>query len=1032
MSLGALPRLSGAARRALVGCGVLAALGGVALVAQAWALATVVAKVMAGAPIGGPLGVLAGAVLARAMLGWATQVVAARAAAGVKEELRARLLDHALALGPEWTVPRGAALTVLATRGLDALDAYFTVYLPALVNAAVLPLGIGAVLFVADWPSAVVVAVTLPLVPLFAVLVGLRTRDRVREAAASEQRAAAHLRELVRALPVLRAFRRADAQAETIRRISDAHRRSTMATLRVAFASALVLELVATLSVALVAVLVGVRLIGGDLSLTVGLFVLVLAPECYLPLRAAGAAHHASEAGVAAVDEVATLTQSPTPRARCSPHPVPGASRLASLPAGYDGMGDVDLACGQLGVMGELRVADLRVARGTGFAPDGVSFTARPGETVHLDSPSGSGKSTTFAALLGFVAPTAGSIRIDGTELSEVDIEAWRARVAWVPQNPRFTGGTVAAELGGDHRELAERLNLTHLLDRPVDQLSTGERQRVAVARALLRDADFLLLDEPTAHQDPANAALVHAAIGHTGAAVVLASHRDPEPAAEPVAPRRATTSDLEAPRRLPLRTLLTPRLLAGAALGAAALVAGIALTATSAWLIAKAATQPPILTLSVVVVGVRAFGLARAGLRYAERLVTHDAAFRAAADQRVRAWGTADVQRLTTDIDTVRDLTPRVLLPPMVAALVCVAAVTVQLAILPAAGLTLVIAVAAAGLGAPAVALALDRRATRALAAGRRRVAAEVHILLDAAADLIAFGAHHARRAALAAMDADLAAKARRQAWSAGAASAVTTLAMGAATVAGVWLAAGAVDPLLVPVLALVPLALTETLATLPTATQHLAPLRAAHTAFPERRDVPDGAFHGTTRLRGVDVRWPGAAAPTLRDVSLEVPSGTHLAVTGPSGAGKSTLLALLRGELPAEGGTATLPARVAWCPQEPSLAATSLRENLRVADPAATDDQLREALRQAEIGDWADRLDADPTTASGGEAQRLALARALLADADLLLLDEPTAHLDPPTARKVLANLSGRTVVHVTHRAEEAAAADVVLELA
>ena len=1040
MSLGALPRLSGTARRALAGCAVLAAFGGVALVAQAWALATVVAKVVAGAPIGGPLGVLAGAVLARAVLGWATQVVAARAAAGTKEELRARLLDRALALGPEWTVPRGAALTVLATRGLDALDAYFTVYLPALVNAAVLPLGIGAVLVVADWPSAVVVAVTLPLVPVFAVLVGLRTRDRVTEAAASEQRAAAHLRELVRALPVLTAFRRADAQAETIRRISDSHRRSTMATLRVAFASALVLELVATLSVALVAVLVGVRLIGGDLSLTVGLFVLVLAPECYLPLRAAGAAHHASEAGLAAVDEVAALptlpTEPPPPRGRCNPHPIPGASRLASLPVPPGGLGDVDLACGQLGVVGELRVTDLKVARGKGFAPDGVTFTARPGEVVRLDSPSGTGKSTTFAALLGFVAPTEGSIRVGDTDLSEVEIEAWRERVAWVPQSPKFTGGTVAAELGGDHRELAERLNLTHLLDRPVDQLSTGERQRVAVARALLRDADFLLLDEPTAHQDPANAARVHAAIANTTAAVVLASHRDPEPATEPVTPRRATTTGLDEPRRLPLRTLLTPRLLAGAALGAAALVAGIALTATSAWLIAKAATQPPILTLSVAVVGVRAFGLARAGLRYAERLVTHDAAFRAAADQRVRAWGTADVQRLTTDIDTVRDLTPRVLLPPLVAALVCVAAVTVQLAILPAAGLALVIAVAAAGLGAPAVALALDRRATRALAAGRRRVAAEVHTLLDAAPDLIAFGAHHARRAALAAMDADLAAKARRQAWSAGAASAVSTLAMGAATVAGGWLAAGVVDPLLVPVLALVPLALTETLAPLPIAAQHIAPLRAAHTTGPERRvrDVqrPQRAFHGTTTLRGVDVRWPGAGEPTLRDLTLDIARGTHLAVTGPSGAGKSTLLALLRGALPAEGGTATLPPRVAWCPQEPSLVATTLRENLRVADPAATDDQLCEALRQAEIGHWADRLDADPTTASGGEAQRLALARALLADADLLLLDEPTAHLDPPTARKILANLSGRTVVHVTHRPEEAAAADAVLELA
>jgi len=1025
-----LRALSGAARRALVGCAVLAALGGVALVAQAWGLATVVAKVMAGAPIGGPLGVLAGAVLARAALGWATQVVAARAAAGAKEELRARLLDRALALGPEWTVPRSAELTVLATRGLDALDAYCTVYLPALVNAAVLPVGIGAVLLVADWPSAVVVAVTLPLVPLFAVLVGLRTRERVTAAAASEQRTAAHLRELVRALPVLTAFRRADAQAATIRRISESHRRSTMATLRVAFASALVLELVATLSVALVAVLVGIRLIGGDLSLAVGLFVLVLAPECYLPLRAAGAAHHASEAGLAAVNEVAELPTPATSRALPNPHPIPGASRLASLPGVGDGSGTLILPVDNSVGCGQLRVIGLKVLRDNGFAPDGVTFTARAGAVVHLDSPSGAGKSTTFAALLGFVAPTEGRILVGDTDLSEVDIERWRERVAWVPQSPKFTGGTVAAELGDDHRDIAERLNLTHLLNQPVDQLSTGERQRVAVARALLRNADFLLLDEPTAHQDPANAARIHAAIGATGAAVVLASHRDPEPATEPVAPRHATTTDLDEPRRLPLRTLLTPRLLAGAALGAAALLAGVALTATSAWLIAKAATQPPILTLGVAVVGVRAFGLARAGLRYAERLVTHDAAFRTAADQRVMVWRSGDVQRLTTDVDTVRDLTPRVLLPPVVAALVCVAAVAVQLAIQPAAGLTLVIAVAAAGLGAPAVALALDRRATSALAAGRRRVAAGVLTLFDAAPDLIAFGKHHTHRAALASADADLAARARRQAWSAGAATAVITLATGAATVVSLWFAAGVVDPLLVPVLALVPLALAETLAALPPAALHLAPLRAAntHRPAPPKRAAPVG----DVALRHVDVRWPGAHEPTLRGVTIDVPRGTHLAVTGPSGAGKSTLLALLRGALPAEGGDATLPARVAWCPQEPSLVATTLRENLRVADPTATDDQLREALRQAEIGHWADRLDTDPTTASGGEAQRLALARALLADADLLLLDEPTAHLDPPTARKVLANLSGRTVVHVTHRPEEAAAADAVLELA
>jgi ATP-binding cassette subfamily C protein CydCD len=178
------------------------------------------------------------------------------------------------------------------------------------------------------------------------------------------------------------------------------------------------------------------------------------------------------------------------------------------------------------------------------------------------------------------------------------------------------------------------------------------------------------------------------------------------------------------------------------------------------------------------------------------------------------------------------------------------------------------------------------------------------------------------------------------------------------------------------------------------------------------------------------VDIRWPGADAPTVRNVDLDVPPGAHVAVVGPSGAGKSTLVSFLAGLLPAERGTATVPT-TAWVPQEPHLVATTLRENLRIADPHATDDRLRDVLRQAALPDWADRLDDDPTTASGGEAQRIAIARALLADAELLLLDEPTAHFDAPTAARVLANLKGRTVVHVTHRPEEAAAADAVVEL-
>jgi thiol reductant ABC exporter CydD subunit/thiol reductant ABC exporter CydC subunit len=1013
--LGALPRLSSSARRALAGCAVLAAVSAAAVVVQAWALASVITG-------GGGLAVLAGAVVARALLGWATQVVAVRAAAGAKEELRGIVLDRALALGPEWIARRGPAeLTTLATKGLDALDAYFTVYLPALVTAVVAPLGVGAVILFADWPSAVVIAVTVPLIPIFAVLVGLHTQDRVRDSMTTSERLSGHLLELVRALPVLTAFRRAQAQAATVRRVSQAHRRASLATLRLAFSSALVLELIATLSVALVAVIIGLRLVSGDLSLAVGLFVLILAPECYLPLRAAGAAHHASEDGLEAVRRVAEI----------------GKQCDIAFPLGRQ----CDIA------FPGVAVRDLRVRRRGGFAPDGMSFTAREGEMVRLDGPSGSGKSTAFGVLLGFVQPDSGSIRC-----------VPREQIAWVPQHPAFAAATVAEELtlaGPATRDeletVARQAVALHLLDRPITQLSTGERQRVAIARALLkvrRGATLLLLDEPTAHLDPATAGTVMAAIKATGVTTVIASHRDTKPVVHQhtQAAIRPAAEETQAGERL---RLITPRLVAGAALGAFALIAGVALTATSAWLIAKAAQQPPILTLSVAIVGVRTFGLARAGLRYVERLATHDAAFRAATELRVRLWEslvrlgpaglrrTEDVQRLVDDVDTVRDRTPRVLLPPLIAAGACLVAVAVQSAILPAAGLTLAAAVLLAGLAAPAIAVALDRRATTALAAGRRRVTAGVLGLLEAAPDLIAFGADHRVRADLAQADADLAARTRRQAFGAGAAGALITLALGAASVLAVWFAGG-VDPVLVPVLALVPLALAEALAPLPAAAQHRAALHQARARLAIRHVEPATPHVGPLDLEGVDVRWPGGADPTLQDLTLRVPQGTHVAVVGPSGSGKSTLLALLLGFLQPERGTATIPARVAWCPQEPQLLSMTVRENLRIGDPDADDATLTEALRQAGLEDWAldTRLDAGGAGVSGGEAQRIALARALLADADLVLLDEPTAHLDEPTARKVLANLKqtlrGRTVVHVTHRPEEALDADLVLEFA
>ncbi|MEV0053445.1 thiol reductant ABC exporter subunit CydD [Saccharopolyspora shandongensis] len=1153
--LGALPRLSGSARRALVVAGLLSVGNAAALIVQAWALGSALAAVVtrAASPeeIGDYLVVLAGAVVARAALGWATESVSARAAAGAKEELRGLLLDSAMRRGPEWIHRRGPAeLTALATKGLDALDAYFTKYLPALVTAAVVPPLVGAWILFSDWVSALVIVITVPLIPLFAWLVGKYTEQRTSRAADAVQRLSGQLLELIRALPVLTAFGRARAQGEVVRRVSDSHRRTTIATLRIAFLSALVLELLSSLSVAMVAVGIGLRLVSGDLDLATGLLVLVLAPECYLPLRAAGAAHHASEDGVEAVRRVDEIVS----RRDGSDDPqFPLKSnlrfplKLRDSEPGVDGLEARGLGCSG----GTVRVAGLRVRRRDGFAPDGLSFVARPGEIVRLEGfdgigPSGSGKSTTMSVLLGFAAPESGTITCDGVDIAELDPAEWRRRIAWVPQRPTFTGGTVADELAvatADQPDLTAHIGealadaaAAHLRDRRIDELSTGERQRVAVARALLRlrgDAKILLLDEPTAHLDAATAHQVNEAVrraAEAGATVVLASHRPEAAEAEPEA---ATAALQTAPPDLPaatgrIRDLITPRTLLGVGLGALSLLSGLALTATSAWLIARASQQPPILTLSVAVVGVRTFALSRAVLRYAERLVTHDAAFRLSGRLRRQLWDALvrlgpvrtaglrrgeGVARLVDDVDSVRDLEPRVILPPLVAAVVVVAAVVLQTLVLPEAGAVLAAALLVAFVASPLAALAAERRATAAVAEGRRRVAARVLALLDGSAELLAFGAHEERRAELAAADERLAARARRAAFGAGAATAVNTLLVGIAVLGGAWFGAAAVAegrlaPELAPLLGLVPLAAAEAVALLPPAAQQWKSLRAAQarlapllavgagggsvgaSADPAARsggdvqrqgsggvpvDVPAGSVHRAAdpaapsgvdvqlsgsggepadperraadpaatagvELTGVDVRWPGSGGMALRGADLRVPAGAHVAVVGPSGGGKSTMLALLLGFLEAERGDVQVPRKVAWCPQEPQLVSTTIRENLRLAAPEADDRELGEALRVAGLPGWEERLDAmvgsGGTAMSGGEAQRLALARALLAtDAELVLLDEPTAHLDVPTAEALLVRLrhalSDRTVIHVTHRWSETEHADIVLRV-
>ncbi|MFG2088795.1 thiol reductant ABC exporter subunit CydD [Spirillospora sp. NPDC048824] len=499
------------------------------IIAQATLLADMLTRVfLGGASLGDlrtPMLLLLAAVAGRTLVAWLQEVAAHRSSAAVKSQLRGRLLAHSLLLGPRWlSGERSGELATLATRGIDALDDYFSRYLPQLVLAVIVPAAVGARILFGDWLSAVTIAVTLPLIPIFAILVGLTTQRKMDRQWRTLSVLAAHFLDVVAGLPTLKIFGRARAQAAKIREVTDRHRRATMSTLRIAFLSALVLELLSTLSVALVAVSIGLRLVEGGMGLETALLVLILAPEAYLPLRQVGAQYHASVEGLTAAGRIFEVIETPPPPTGTRtdvPDLAHATLRLDGVTVAYDGR-DVP-------------------------ALDGFSLTVHPGETVALTGPSGAGKSTVLAVLLGFVRPDSGHVLADWDDLADLDPDAWRARIAWVPQRPHLFAGTVAANIrlgrpdatDADVRAAADAANalefidaLPRGLDAPLGErglgLSAGQRQRIALARAFLRDAPLLLLDEPTSNLDAESEAAVIDAVRRLAATrtVILVAHR--------------------------------------------------------------------------------------------------------------------------------------------------------------------------------------------------------------------------------------------------------------------------------------------------------------------------------------------------------------------------------------------------------------------------------------------------------------------------------------------------------------------------
>lgn len=1125
-------------------------LGGLATIAQAWLFSGAVNAIFPGpASLPDLQKMLAGllvAILLRALLTTGREMAAREIAARVKTRLRARLLAHIESLGPAYTTEeRTGDLTTALVEGIEALDAYYSQYLPQLILAALVPLSILFFVFPRDWLSGLILLLTAPLIPLFMILIGKGAEQVTRRQYQTLSRLSAHFLDSLQGLTTLKLFGRSRDHARQVAAASNQFRDATLAVLRITFLSALALELLATLSTAVIAVEIGLRLLYGKIAFQQALFLLVIAPEFYIPLRMLGTRFHAGMNGVSAAERIFAILDQPLPAA---------AGREASPPSQLEA----------------IRFQSVRYTYPESNTPalDGVSFTIQPRQHTALVGRSGAGKSTIFQILLGFRQPQAGQITLGDTDFVRLDLTAWRQRIAWVPQSPYLFDDTIAANIRlarpqatpEEVQAAAQAAQLddfirslpqgyqTRIGEQGV-QLSGGEKQRLALARAFLQKADLILLDEPTASLDPLNEARLYAATRRLlsrGATIVSIAHRletvlsadqvivldhgriaesgppadlraqnglftrllqespaqeDPASYALSLPQQHQTVSAAPLPPDNQHAAPLNPgqvfrRLLgflrgswkevaASVLLGALTIGSNIALLGTSAWLISAAALHPSIAELNVAIVGVRFFGITRGIFRYMERLTTHGVTFNLLArlrtwfyraleplaPARLQAWHSGDLlNRVTGDVETLQNFYVRVVAPPLVA-LVIMAGTSLWLGHLsPVLGWILPIFMLLIGVGLPLLARWLARQSGQTLITARARLRVSLVDHVQGLADLLASGRAAAHRAETLShgqvYEKTQTLLARQHAWQEGLIVLLTNL--------GAWTLLSAAAPLVIngaldgrwlAAAALAGLAAFEAVTPLPQAAQMLvSSLQAARRLFevvdarPAVQDPPVPASPPSAPrliLQKTGFAYPGSLRPALKDISVRLESGQHLAIVGPSGAGKSTLAALLlrfweyEGEIRLDGrplrdyAQDDVRAFFSVIPQQTYLFNATLRENLQLATPSADADQMVRAAAQAQLLPLIENLPQGLDTwlgengarLSGGERQRLGVARALLKNAPIWLLDEPTASLDPLTESALLDTLldlsANRTTLWITHRLQRMDRMDEIIVL-